>query len=51
MEQPTSVGVCRLDVHGDSVATCIRVLSVRAIREQHLQTLRTTTAGLFRLRD
>lgn len=43
--------VAGLDVHRDTVATCVRVPGRGRVREQHVQTFGTTAAELLRLRD
>ncbi len=42
---------CGLDVHRDSIATCVRVPGPQGQRVQHVGTFGTTTADLLALRD
>jgi transposase len=42
---------CGLDVHRDTVASCVRVLGPNGKRQQEVRTFGTTTAELLALRD
>ncbi len=39
------------DVHKDTLTACVRVPGEPGLREQHIETFSTTTAGLLTLRD